>query len=113
MNSFRFFLKNLFIYFYRGEGKEKERERNINVWLPLADPLLGTWLATQACALTGNQTNDPLVRRPVLNPLSHTSQSITKPLLYEMLKGSKKKKIKTMNIKTTTNSQLPKLNLKE
>ena len=32
---------------------------------------------------------------------------ITKSLLYEMLKGiSKKKKIKTMNSKMTTNSQL-------
>ena len=53
---------------------EKEKDRNINVWLPLACPLLGTWLATQACALTWNQTSDPLVCRPVLNPLSHTSQ---------------------------------------
>ena len=39
---------------------EKERERNINVWLPLVYPLLGTWPATQACALTGNWTHDPL-----------------------------------------------------
>ena len=30
--------------------------------------------ATQSCALTGNQTSDPLVCRLVLNPLSHTSQ---------------------------------------
>ena len=30
--------------------------------------------ATLACALTGNQTGDLSVRRPVLNPLSHTSQ---------------------------------------
>ena len=42
--------------------------------LPLTHPLLGTWPATQACALTGNQTSDSLVHRPVLNPLSHTSQ---------------------------------------
>ena len=27
-----------------------------------------------ACALTGNQTSDPLVCRPALNPLSHTGQ---------------------------------------
>ena len=47
---------------------------NINVWLPLARPLLGTWPTTQACALTGNQTCDPMVCRPALNPLSHTSQ---------------------------------------
>ena len=37
-------------------------------------PLLGTWPATQACALTGNRTRDPLVCRWALNPLSHTSQ---------------------------------------
>ena len=37
-------------------------------------PLLGAWPATQACALTGNQTCNPLVCRLVLNPLSHASQ---------------------------------------
>ena len=56
------------------EGKEKGRERNINVWLLLAHPPLGTWPTTQVCVLTGNQTSDPLVCRPALNPLSHTSQ---------------------------------------
>ena len=69
--------KKYFIYLFleRGEGKEKERERNINVWLPLV-PLSGgpTWPTTQACAQTGNLTGDPLVCRPTLNPLSHTSQ---------------------------------------
>ena len=66
----------LFIYLFleRGEGREKERKRSINVSLPLVHPLLGTWPATQACALTGNQTGDPLVCKPVLNPLSHTTQ---------------------------------------
>ena len=53
---------------------EKERERNINAWLPLAHPLLGTWPATETCALTGNGTSDPLVRRPELSVLNHTSQ---------------------------------------
>ena len=60
----------------KGKGRAKETERNINVWLPLERPPLGTWPTTQACALTGNQTSDPLVCRAVLNPLSHTSQSI-------------------------------------
>ena len=66
-----------FIYLFldRGEGWEKERERNINVWLPLTHPSPGTWLATQACALTGNPTSDPLLCRPALNPLSDTSQT--------------------------------------
>ena len=63
----------LFIFRERG-GRKKNRERNINVWLPLACPQLGIWPATQACALTGNQTSDPLVRRLALNPLSHTRQ---------------------------------------
>ena len=44
------------------------------MWLPLAHSQLGTWPATQACALTGNRTGDPLVCKPALNPLSHTSQ---------------------------------------
>ena len=30
---------------------------------------------TQACALTGNLTDDPLVSRPALNLLSHTSRA--------------------------------------
>ena len=52
---FFFFLKKISsIYFQKGEGREKEREKNISVWLLLACPLLGTWPATQACALTGN-----------------------------------------------------------
>ena len=73
--TYSIFLKILFIYFREEKGGEKERERNINVWLPLTQPLLGTWPAAQACALTGNWTSDPLVCRLVLNPLSHTSQS--------------------------------------
>ena len=35
---------------------------------------LGTWPTTQARALTGNPTRDPLVHRPALSPLSYTSQ---------------------------------------
>ena len=63
-----------YLFLDRGEGREKERDRNINVWLPLACPLLGAWPTTQACALIGNQTSDPLVHRLALHPLSHTSQ---------------------------------------
>ena len=54
-------------------------ERNINVWLPLACPQLGTWPATQACVPTANQTGNPLVLRPALNPLSYTSQGPEPP----------------------------------
>ena len=48
-------------------------ERNISC-LPLAHPWPGTWPATQACALTGNQTSNLSVHRPMLNPLNHSSQ---------------------------------------
>ena len=70
-----FSVLNYFIYLFleRGEGREKDRERNINVCLPLTHPLLGTWPATQVCALTGNRAGDLLVHRPALDPLSHTS----------------------------------------
>ena len=72
-----YFLKDFICLFLeRGKEREKERERNTNVWLPLIRPLLGTWPATQACALTGNRTGDPLVHRLALNPLSHTSQGL-------------------------------------
>ena len=71
-----FFLKRILVILFVDRGREGEREgeKNINVCLPLKHSLLGTWLKTQACALTGNQTRNPLVCRPALNPLSHTSQ---------------------------------------
>ena len=48
---FYFIKNNLFILFLeRGDGKE----RDISAWLPLTHPQIGTWPATQACALTGN-----------------------------------------------------------
>ena len=68
------FKDSIYLFLERGEGREKEREKNTNVWLPLEHPLLGTWPATQALALTGNQTSDPLVCRRALSPVSHTSQ---------------------------------------
>ena len=73
--EFDFFKDYLFIYLFVERGREgEERERHINVWLPLMRPLLGTWPETQARALTGNRTGNPLVHRPALNPLSYTSQ---------------------------------------
>ena len=50
-------------------------KRYIN-WLLLTCPQLGTWPATQACALTGNRTGDPLVDRLALTPLSHANQGV-------------------------------------
>ena len=80
------FLRKYFIYFQRGEGREGGRERNINVWLPLMQPLPGTWPATQACALTGNRSGDPLVHRSALSPVSHTSQSM---IVFTLREGVK------------------------
>ena len=78
--NYKNFKKILLLYFWReGEGgrkggRETSMCKRYMDWLPLVRPLLGTWPATQACALTGNQTGDPLVHRPALNPLSLTSQ---------------------------------------
>ena len=76
--KFFFFLKILlFVFFREGERRKKKSERNTSVWLPLTCPPPDTWPTTQACALTGNRTGDPSVRRLVLSPLSHTSQGRT------------------------------------
>ena len=69
---FILFIFHLFIF--RATGEEGEREGNTCVWLPLVRPLLGP--ATQACALTGNRTSHPLVRRPVLSPRSRPSWAV-------------------------------------
>ena len=45
-----FFLR-FYLFIFRQRGREGERDRNINVWLSLLLPPLGTWPATQACAL--------------------------------------------------------------
>ena len=74
--SFTSIFKRFYLFIFRQKWREGEREKSINVWLPLMRPLLGTLPTTQECALIGNQTSDPLVCRPSLNPLSHTSQSI-------------------------------------
>ena len=83
---FRIRLKKKFPLFIldRGEGREKKRERNINVWVSLTHPPTGelTWPATQACALTGKQTGDPLICRLALNPLSPTSQGRINLLVF-------------------------------
>ena len=39
-----------------------------------APPTVETWPATQACALTGNRTGNPLIHRLALIPLNRTSQ---------------------------------------
>ena len=73
--QFYLFIFNLFIL--EGKGmRKKGRETSMcgclwcaSYWGDL------TWPTMQAFALTGNQTSNPLVLRPALNPLSYTSQS--------------------------------------
>ena len=55
-------------------------ERYID-WLPPVHHQLGPGTTTQACALTGNQTGDPLVCRLALNPLSQASQGSTQEFI--------------------------------
>ena len=82
------FLNILFIYFQRrGKGGRKRGretstcERYINQ--STGHPQPGTWPTTQACALTGNQTSNPLICRPALSPLSHTlARALFLPLYF-------------------------------
>ena len=65
----------------REERRGKERETSIG-YLPQASSG-GPGPATQACALTGNQTGDLSILRLALNPLSHTSQGTCEFLFCE------------------------------
>ena len=69
-----FFFKVLFIFREGKVGRKRGRETSMHGCLSNTLPQLGIQAATQICALTRNQTSDPLVHRPALNPLSHTSQ---------------------------------------
>ena len=82
-------------------------QRNINQ-LPLTRPKLGTWPATQACALTGNRTGNTSVHRLGLNSLSHTSQGSHQLLfLNSSFNQLLKKKINTRFNFTTQQRTLP------
>ena len=61
-----YFFKILFIYLFLERGREWKTvgEKYQCVWLPLRRPPLGTWPATQACALIGNWTSNPLIHSP-------------------------------------------------
>ena len=63
----------LFIFRQRGRVGERKGEKHQCVVASSA-PLLGVWPTTQACALPGNRTGEPLIHRLILNPWSHTSQ---------------------------------------
>ena len=76
------FFWRFYLFLESMEGREKDSQRNISVWLPLTCPPLGTWAATQACALTRNQMGNHLVHKPALNPLSYTGQSYFNQLSF-------------------------------
>ena len=80
-NNFLNFLKRFYLLLERGEGREAEGERPITVWFFSRTPHWRPGPKTQACALTGNQIGNRMVHRPVLNPLSHTSQ-VSKKLFF-------------------------------
>ena len=67
-----FFLKD-FIYLFLETGEGREKDREISVCGCLSHASYGN-LDHNPCALTGNGASDPLVHRPALNPLNHTSQ---------------------------------------
>ena len=69
------YFKILFIFRERARERERGRETSVCGCLSRA-PIQGMWSATQICAFTGNQTSDPLVRRPVLNLRSYTSWAL-------------------------------------
>ena len=69
-----FFFLIFYLFIFRDRGREGEREgEKLQCVVASHVPPLGTWPATQACALTGNQTGDPLVHKLALNLLSHTT----------------------------------------
>ena len=67
-----YFIYFILFIFREGKGSGGERE------MPLECPPTGDLACNPGIyALTGNQTGDPLVCRPVLIPVSHTSQGLS------------------------------------
>ena len=72
-NFIIYFLNIYYLFIFRtGEGREKEGEKHqcvvVTCMLPTGDPAHKPGM----CPM-GNQTGDPLVCRPAINPLSHNS----------------------------------------
>ena len=70
--DYYFFIELIYLFFIEME-KEGEWETSMCGCL-LHAPYWGPVQQPRACALTGNQTGNPLVHRPTLNPLNYTSQ---------------------------------------
>ena len=77
--SLSLFKDFVYLFLERG-GRMRKRERETSVCgcfssAPPPSPRPPrTWPTTQACVSTGNWTGNSLVPRPMLNPMSHTSQ---------------------------------------
>ena len=74
---------DFYSFIFRKRGRQEERERNINVCLPLTNSLLGKPLLAHnpGMCLAGNRTGCPLIRRPALNLLSHSTQGCYRVLM--------------------------------
>ena len=75
LHPFLIFFKRLYLFICfceRGRKGEKEGEKYRLVASRI--PPTRNLACNQACTLTGNQTSDLTIHRPVLNPLSYTSQ---------------------------------------
>ena len=73
INDVIYIYERFYLFIFRERGKEGGRgqEKHQSV---------ASYMYAPACALTRNPTCIPLVHRPALNPLSHTSQG--KMMLY-------------------------------
>ena len=78
------FKKNLFIIFREEKGGRGRGEEKYQCVVASHAPPTGTWPATQASPLHGNRTGDPLVCRPMLNPLSTPARAVNM-LLIDMM----------------------------
>ena len=59
---------------FRQRGRGGKGEETSMCGRHLHAPPLGTWPASKACAMTGNRTGSLSGHRPMLNPMSYTSQ---------------------------------------
>ena len=72
-NTFNLSFLKKYLFLKGGREGEGEGEKHQSVVASHVPPT-GDLAHNQACALTGNRSSNHLVHRPVLNPLSYTSQ---------------------------------------